>query len=29
MNLFGVFKKKSPDSALKKSLYLCVSVFHK
>ena len=29
MNLFGIFMKKSLDSALKKTLYLCAFVFHK
>ena len=29
MNLFVIFKKKSLDPALKKTLYLCVFVFHK
>ena len=29
MNIFGIFKKKSLDSALKKNSYLCASVFHK
>ena len=29
MYLFGIFKKKSLDSALKITLYLCAFVFHK